>query len=59
MLPNLYRKVVMMAEFFLTGDDMAFFVDAVAQWISYGIGFGAVFWIISQCIGLVWQFARF
>lgn len=48
-----------MADFFLTGDDFTFFVDVVSNWLAYGIGFGAVVWIIGQAIGLIFRFVRY
>ena len=48
-----------MADWFLSTDDFAYFTDAVATWLAYGIGFGAVLWLIGQMVGVVYRFLRF
>lgn len=48
-----------MADFFLVGDDFAYLADIAAQWLAYGIGFGAVVWMIGQVVALIWSFVRY
>lgn len=48
-----------MADWFLVGDDFAFLVDIVTEWLAYGIGLGAIVWVISCAVGLIWQFVKF
>lgn len=48
-----------MADLFLTGDDLAYLTNAVASWVPYGIGFGAVAWIIGQAVAIIWQLVRY
>lgn len=48
-----------MAECFLVGDDMAFMTDAVTQFFAYGIGLGAVLWLIGWCMYWVKLFVRY
>lgn len=48
-----------MAEFFLTGEDFTYLSDAVSSWLAYGIGFGAVAWLIGQVVALVWQLVKY
>lgn len=42
-----------MADWFLTGDDMGFLVDAVTQWVAYGVGLGAVLWLLGAAVHVI------
>lgn len=48
-----------MLDWFLVGEDFAFFTDIVAEWLAYGIGLGAVVWIIGQAVALIYRLLRF
>ena len=49
----------MMADCFLTGNDFAYLSDVVTCWLAYGIGFGAVFWLVGQGIRVIYSFLRY
>ena len=40
-------------------DDFTFMTDAVSTWLAYGIGFGAIFWIIGLVVALIFSFVRY
>lgn len=44
---------------FLTGDELAYLVDTAIAWLAYGIGFGAVLWMIGRGVALIFSFVRF
>lgn len=44
---------------FLTGDDLAYLVGTTVDWLAYGIGLGAVLWVIGRCIALIFSFVRY
>lgn len=48
-----------MADFFLAPQDFEFLSDIVATFISYGIGLGAIFWIVGAVVSLFWQLLRY
>jgi hypothetical protein len=48
-----------MADWILSGDDFTYLADVVSKWLAYGIGFGAVVWMIGQVIGLIYKFVRY
>lgn len=48
-----------MEVYFLTGDDFGFFADAVSTWLAYGIGLGAVAWLVGQVVGFIYQVLRY
>lgn len=49
----------MIYEWMLTGDDFAFLSDNVGQWLSYGVGLGAIVWLVSQGVALIFRFLRY
>lgn len=48
-----------MYECFLSGDDMAFLTDCVVQFVAYGIGFGAIVWLVGWMFHWVSLFVRY
>lgn len=48
-----------MADWFLVGDDFSYLVDAASSWLAYGIGFGAVVWMIGQVVALIYRLVRY
>lgn len=48
-----------MADWFLVGEDFAYLSDIVASFVAYGIGFGAVAWLIGQVLAFIWSVIRF
>lgn len=48
-----------MAECFLSGEDFTFFADVISNWLAYGIGLGAVFWLVGQIVRIIVQFVRY
>lgn len=48
-----------MADWFLTGSDFGFLSDVASEWLAYGIGLGAVAWVIGQVVGLLFRLLRF
>lgn len=48
-----------MFDCFLSGDDFTFLADIVSEWLAYGIGFGAIVWVISAGLGLLWSVIRY
>ena len=49
----------MMADCFLTGEDFAYLSDVLSNWLAYGIGLGAVLWLLGQGVRFVIQFVRY
>lgn len=47
------------AEYFLPTEDFGYLVDVAAEWLAYGIGFGAIFWVVGSVVSLVWSFIRY
>lgn len=43
----------------IVADYISFLVDAVSSWLAYGIGFGAMVWVLSQVVGLIYRFVRY
>ena len=48
-----------MAYWLLVGSDFGFLSDAVSTWLAYGIGLGAVAWLIGQVVGLLYRLTSF
>lgn len=48
-----------MADLFLSGDEMAYLTNAVAQWVPFGIGLGAIAWVIGQAVAIIWQLVKY
>lgn len=48
-----------MADWILTGEDFTYLVDIVSNWLAYGIGFGAVVWMIGSAIALIYRLVRY
>lgn len=44
---------------FLVGDDLTYLVDTAIEWLAYGIGFGAVLWMIGRGVGLIFYMVRY
>lgn len=53
------ERLGLMAECFLSGEDFTFFADVVSNWLAYGIGLGAVFWLVGQIVRVIYQFLRY
>lgn len=43
----------------LTGDDLAYLVEVVWRFVGYGLGIGAVMWVIGALVTFVWDFVRY
>ena len=48
-----------MADWFLVGDNFGYLSDVVAEWLAYGVGLGAIFWLIGQVVSFVIRFLRY
>ena len=48
-----------MADWFLVGEDLAFLTENVALWVAYGIGLGAVLWVVGCMVHWVYLFVRY
>ena len=48
-----------MGDCFVSGADFAFFSDAIANWLAYGIGLGVIAWLIGQVVALIWSVVRY
>lgn len=44
---------------FLTGEDLAYLVGTAVDWLAYGIGFGAILWMIGRGVALIFSFVRY
>ena len=49
----------MIADWFLTGDDLSFLTDTVTSFFSYGIGLGVVLFIIGWMVHFVKQLVMY
>lgn len=48
-----------MADWFIVADDLAFLTDNVVAWFAYGIGLGAILWIIGSMVHWISLFLRY
>ena len=48
-----------MADWFLTGSDMAFLTDNLVSWFAFGIGLGVVLWIVGFAVYWISMFVRY
>lgn len=48
-----------MADWILTGEDFAYLAEVVWRWIAYGVGFGAVLWLLGAVVHVIWDFVRY
>ena len=48
-----------MDDLVLAMDNLAYLTGVATSWISYGIGFGAILWMVGQGMRLVFSFVRF
>lgn len=48
-----------MADWILVGDDLAFLTDCIVQFVAYGIGLGAVLWLVGWCVYWLQLFVRY
>lgn len=48
-----------MDDFFLSGSDFGYLADIAAEWLAYGIGLGAIVWVLGAVVGLIWSFLRY
>lgn len=49
----------MIADWILVGDDFGFISDNVAAYVAYGIGLGAIAWMLGQGIAILFKFLRY
>lgn len=40
-------------------DNLSYLTGVATAWISYGIGFGAILWMVGQGMRLIFSFVRF
>ena len=43
----------------LVAEHISFLADAAADWLAYGIGLGAILWVVSLGVGLIIRFVRY
>lgn len=48
-----------MADWILSGDDFTYLTDVIANWLAYGIGLGACFWMLGSIVALIYKFLRY
>lgn len=48
-----------MADWILTGDDFAYLSGVIAEYIAYGLGLGAVLWLVGAVVHVIWDFVRY
>lgn len=48
-----------MYDWFLVGEDFGFLAGIVAEWLAFGLGLGAIGWVLSVVIGFLWSIVRY
>lgn len=48
-----------MFDWFFTGDEFVYLSEVVAEWLAFGLGLGAMAWVLSVVIGFIWSFIRY
>lgn len=49
----------MIYDWILVGDDFGFLSQTVAEWLAYGLGLGAIFWMVGSGVALIFRFLRY
>jgi hypothetical protein len=48
-----------MDDLVLGSEMLAYLADIATSWLAYGIGFGAILWMIGQGMRLIFSFVRY
>lgn len=48
-----------MSEWILTGDDFAYLAEVVFRFLAYGLGLGAVLWLVGAIVHVIADFVRY
>lgn len=43
----------------IVADYISYLADVAAEWLAYGIGLGAILWVMSLGVGLIIGFVRY
>lgn len=49
----------MIADWILVGDDFGYLAETVAAFVGWGLGFGAVLWVVGFVVYWLTQFLRY